>query len=160
MRRNRAWGVTWFAMALVVVLMLGWAIQAAAAAEEEPVGHPAGCNTCHVPHDAKGARLWPSQPGTQTQKGTVLSTISALCYSCHDGTYTPKGETFFENDGTSHPIDIKPSDRVKIPADYPLDREGKLTCTTCHNPHRTAKDKYLREGWGDGELCIACHVDK
>ena len=25
-----------------------------------PSGHPAGCSSCHVPHDAQGDRLWPT----------------------------------------------------------------------------------------------------
>lgn len=127
---------------------------------EKPVGHPGGCSTCHVPHDAGGNRLWPYAPSTKTEKGVVVSANDALCFSCHDGTVTTKGQHFFDKDGSTHPIDIKPSAKVKVPDTLPLDKEGKVVCTSCHNPHNTALKKYLRLSWDNGELCVACHSDK
>lgn len=124
-----------------------------------PEGHPAGCSVCHVPHSAAGERLWPYAPPSTTTKGTQLSMGSALCYSCHDGTLTSLGATFFEKDGSTHPIDVVPSDRVKVPKEFPLDSKGRITCASCHNPHKTAYDKYLRLPSENGELCVACHVN-
>lgn len=124
-----------------------------------PSGHPAGCSSCHVPHDAQGDRLWPYAPSMETTQGTQLSTGSALCYSCHDGTITELGATFFEQDGSSHPVDVVPSSRVTIPEGFPLDGQGRITCASCHNPHRTAYVNYLRLPADDGDLCVACHVN-
>lgn len=131
----------------------------APAGNKGPQGHPAGCATCHVPHSAAGEKLWPYAPPTTTTKGTQLSAGSALCYSCHDGTLTSLGATFFEKDGNTHPIDVVPSDRVKVPKEFPLDAKGRITCATCHNPHKTAYDKYLRMPADNGELCVACHIN-
>ena len=38
------------------------------------------CNYCHVPHKAKGARLWATAPPSLKGWGKV----GPLCYSCHD----------------------------------------------------------------------------
>jgi DmsE family decaheme c-type cytochrome len=38
-------------------------------------------------------------------------------------------------------------------------REGKLQCTSCHNPHGTANDKLLKEATVN-ETCYTCHAEK
>jgi DmsE family decaheme c-type cytochrome len=39
-------------------------------------------------------------------------------------------------------------------------REGKLECTTCHNPHGSQNVKMLREGNSINEACATCHAEK
>jgi DmsE family decaheme c-type cytochrome len=39
-------------------------------------------------------------------------------------------------------------------------REGKLTCTSCHNVHGTTNVRLLRKGDSVSELCTSCHPDK
>ena len=39
-------------------------------------------------------------------------------------------------------------------------REGKLECTTCHNPHGSQNVKMLREGGSITEACASCHNEK
>jgi DmsE family decaheme c-type cytochrome len=38
--------------------------------------------------------------------------------------------------------------------------EGKMTCTTCHNPHGSANVKQLRAGNSLNEACSSCHAEK
>ncbi|HLE81741.1 MAG TPA: DmsE family decaheme c-type cytochrome [Dehalococcoidia bacterium] len=38
-------------------------------------------------------------------------------------------------------------------------REGKLQCTSCHNPHGTITEKLIPEN-SVNELCYRCHLDK
>ena len=38
-------------------------------------------------------------------------------------------------------------------------REGKLQCTSCHNPHGTITEKLIAEN-SVNELCYRCHMDK
>jgi predicted CXXCH cytochrome family protein len=157
----------WLAvMVLVTVPALAAAGATAPAApqgkvQEGPKGHPSGCSACHVAHDAQGARLWPYAPNVKTEKGTPLSIGSALCYSCHDGTITAMGASFFDKDGSTHPIDVKPSPRVQVPKEFPLDDEGRMTCASCHDPHnkKGAIKDYLRLPADDGSLCVACHIN-
>lgn len=145
----------------VLVLTMAAPAMAAAATPAPPKGHPAGCSSCHVAHDAQGARLWPYAPNAKTEKGTPLSIGSSLCYSCHDGTITAMGASFFDKDGSTHPIDVKPSARCVIPKDFPLDDQGRITCASCHDPHnkKGAFADYLRMPADDGSLCVACHVN-
>ncbi len=162
----------WLAVVVAVALAAVPALAAAAPAtppapaasakvQEGPKGHPAGCSSCHVAHDAQGQRLWPYAPNVKTEKGTQLSIGSALCYSCHDGTITAMGASFFDKDGSTHPIDVKPSPRCQIPKEFPLDDQGKITCASCHDPHnkKGAIKDYLRMPADDGSLCVACHVN-
>ncbi|SJZ49361.1 cytochrome c3 family protein [Selenihalanaerobacter shriftii] len=131
------------------------------ASQPKSVGHPLnGCSSCHVPHGAGGDSLWPFAPQLKTKEGTELSSITALCYSCHDGTITNKGKHFFEKDGSTHPIGIKPSNLVNIPDNYSVDSEGRMTCATCHNPHKSNTKNYLRISNKGGALCLSCHQNK
>jgi DmsE family decaheme c-type cytochrome len=38
--------------------------------------------------------------------------------------------------------------------------EGKMECTTCHNPHGSQNVKMLREGSSVVEACTSCHAEK
>ena len=88
------------------------------------------CFGCHALTD-NGMRLRLKMP------------ISELCKDCHKDMHT-------FND---HAVDIKPSMSVQ---DLPLDRQGHITCITCHEPHGlTGNVKLLRAR--PSELCGICH---
>ena len=38
--------------------------------------------------------------------------------------------------------------------------EGKMNCSTCHNPHGSTSVRLLRVGESVGDLCGSCHADK
>jgi len=143
---------------LVLMLLFGSRVLAV---ELESVGHPLnGCSSCHLPHGASGNKLWAFSPNLQTEEGTKLISINALCYSCHDGTITDKGKDFFDAKETTHPVGIKIPSYMTIPKDFPLDKKGRMTCGTCHNPHNSDAESYLRVSNKKGRLCISCHVNK
>jgi predicted CXXCH cytochrome family protein len=160
----------WLAVVVLALIMVAPALAEATPTAPSPAapaapaakGHPGGCASCHVAHDSQGARLWPYAPNAKTEKGTPLSLGSALCYSCHDGTITAMGASFFDKDGSTHPIDVKPSVRCVVPKDFPVDDQGNITCASCHDPHNKggkALASYLRMPSDDGTLCTACHVN-
>jgi DmsE family decaheme c-type cytochrome len=39
-------------------------------------------------------------------------------------------------------------------------REGKMQCSTCHNPHGATNVRLLRKGDSLAEMCTSCHADK
>jgi DmsE family decaheme c-type cytochrome len=39
-------------------------------------------------------------------------------------------------------------------------REGKMQCSTCHNPHGSMNVRMLRRGESLAETCTSCHADK
>ena len=59
-----------------------------------------------------------------------------LCYGCH--------------------TDVKSN--FALPFHHRVD-EGLLTCTDCHNPHGTFKDKLLRSNADENAICTKCHAD-
>lgn len=54
---------------------------------------------------------------------------------------------------TSHPVDVIPSDRVRIPAGWPLSRSGRITCYTCHYaiPERPRTQGPMLRAWSDDD---------
>ena len=86
------------------------------------------CTTCHL--DAA-----PQKAG-ELKKG-----LSALCLDCHPDRRAP----------AEHKVDMVPPMKVK---GLPL-TDGKMTCATCHDPHRNLHGKLLRMNPRD--LCIVCH---
>jgi predicted CXXCH cytochrome family protein len=136
------------------------------------------CSACHLPHGA-----------ARSLEGAADFT-SRLCLSCHGQGKIAANERL---QGFSHPVDVAPFaertpgevyravDVTKEDLDLPLfspagvaDRNGRMTCDTCHNPHRwrsdtttgeTRKDvpgdrttSFLRRG--SPEICRSCHDGK
>lgn len=49
--------------------------------------------------------------------------------------------------------------RIDRSGHMPL-REGKMACSTCHNPHGSTSVKMLAKGDSIAEMCTSCHADK
>lgn len=65
----------------------------------------------------------------------------------------------------NHPVDIVPSDSVRIPGDWPVRADGSIHCYTCHQeiPRQNARDPQLRgvDGrWFEkSAFCMSCHTE-
>lgn len=91
------------------------------------------CSECHKPHGGSGGGVSPL---------LIEESESLLCARCHQET----------ND---HPVDIAPK-RAKVPKELPLDKDGKIVCSTCHDSHNTSQyPKMLR--LNANALCSKCH---
>lgn len=86
------------------------------------------CSLCHIMGAGKAA-------------GRLLKPAAQLCQDCH-----PE-----RSGGREHAVDIAPSMAVTR---LPL-QNGKLTCVTCHDPHRNRYGSLLRVR--PRELCRVCH---
>lgn len=84
------------------------------------------CSDCHFPHSSDRRDFFMKLPGND------------LCLSCHQG----KIATHL------HPYGKPPSKELNIK----LDKEGNLTCLSCHNPHASDEPKMLPKGG-----CDYCH---
>jgi predicted CXXCH cytochrome family protein len=145
--------------------------------EGKTVAEAGICSACHLPH--KAARELREGPDFTTQ----------LCLSCHSKENI--AEKAIPADYT-HPLNTKPFDRkdadvltvMSVEKDkltLPLfnkfgvqDRDGEITCTTCHDPHRwradSAEGEIRKDVKGDKttsflrksapEICRECHNDK
>jgi predicted CXXCH cytochrome family protein len=120
------------------------------------------CNYCHVPHKAKGARLWPTAPPSLKGWGKV----GPLCYSCHDGIaivspYVDASNTAFNP--KSHGLDLNmiPQGDNASQSGLPY-TEGnenfRMECSTCHNPHDNTNRPFLRVTIN--EICLKCHQNR
>jgi hypothetical protein len=97
------------------------------------------CVVCHVAAPAEGT----SRRDAAVKFG---GDIVALCSSCHSG-YRHM-----------HPVKIAVAPEMKSPGDLPLDKDGKITCITCHDVMEKMEVHRKRKLIGR-QLCLNCHVD-
>jgi DmsE family decaheme c-type cytochrome len=107
------------------------------------------CLSCHT----KGARLF--------WNGSAHEARDVACTNCHkvmeavsDKAQLAKA-TEIETCGTCH---LQKRAQTMRSSHMPL-REGKMTCTSCHNPHGTVTQTLLKEQ-GVNETCYRCHTEK
>ncbi|MFQ5354164.1 MAG: cytochrome c3 family protein [Thermodesulfobacteriota bacterium] len=92
------------------------------------------CLDCHIKRPAPGEK-----------NPTLRKDVTPLCLECHT-----------QEDGLTHPVDIKPS--MEVPSFLPLDWRGMVTCVTCHEVHKhgfgASHMRTRAEGQG---FCLLCH---
>jgi len=125
------------------------------------------CSACHLPH--KAARQ--PAPGTPASEG--------LCLNCHSPGHVAEKAGL---KGAQHPLALRPA--AMNPASQPAlplfndlgfqDRDGKMTCATCHDPHRWGADAAAGPAGKDAPanrqtsflrkqaplICRECHANK
>jgi predicted CXXCH cytochrome family protein len=101
-----------------------------------PKGHLEGsdCAQCHL-----GGRNVDAQ-----QAGMLVASQETLCAKCHPGASQ-----------ASHPSGLKPA--APLPAGYPADWKGDLTCSTCHEVHGSTRG-LIRGALAGKPLCLLCHA--
>jgi len=143
MRCNRpgAWG-RFLPVACALLLLAG----GAAAAERKKFDNPHGskdpkvCLVCHISTPPEGSS--PRKENNLRFGGDVL----ALCSSCH------------REYRHMHPVKIAVAPDMKSPEDLPLDKDGKITCITCHDVMEGHGVVRKRRIVGKA-LCLNCHAD-
>jgi DmsE family decaheme c-type cytochrome len=107
------------------------------------------CTACH---DRGTHALWSGSQHDQRNVG---------CVTCHS-VHAPKGDkqikavSQMELCGTCHKNIVNRQHRF---THMPV-REGKLQCTSCHNPHGSANVKLLKVGTTVDDACTSCHSEK
>lgn len=107
------------------------------------------CTSCHNrgPH-----LLW---------EGSAHESRDVACTSCHKvmDNVTPRAQlakaTEMETCGTCH---LQQKAKQFRSAHMPL-REGKMNCSSCHNPHGTVTPALLKET-SPNDTCFTCHAEK
>lgn len=144
-----------------------------------------GCETCHGPGQAHVED--PTKPGSIRRFESLKARdASAVCLACHErGTHG-----FWQGSQhdarnlsclTCHSVhgaksssaqlvevgEIQLCARCHQPEAMKIRRashmpllEGKMTCSSCHNPHWSANVRLLRAGNWINESCISCHAEK
>lgn len=108
------------------------------------------CLTCHNGRNTQ--MLW---GGSQHEQRDVACTD---CHSNHSGQGEKrlKAESELEVCGECHRNIVNKQYRLNH---MPV-REGKLECSSCHNPHGSANVKLLKTGTTTVEACVSCHPEK
>jgi DmsE family decaheme c-type cytochrome len=109
-----------------------------------------GCLTCHNRGDHAE---W---------EGSPHDARNVSCLSCHS-VHAPKSEkaqltkvTQVETCVQCHKQEVN---KLRRSAHMPV-REGKMECSSCHNPHGSTNVRMLREGNSVNESCVSCHAEK
>ncbi|MBI5416543.1 cytochrome c3 family protein [Candidatus Poribacteria bacterium] len=98
-----------------------------------------------------------------------LAADEDICYGCHDGSVLDSRMKIRKYMETRHPVGNIPSKKISIPANFPLDKNGRLYCGTCHSAHGGLEDEnvedvekgtFMRYPNKNSKLCVMCHVDK
>jgi predicted CXXCH cytochrome family protein len=129
------------------------------------------------PYDSSTLTVSPEQP----------TGSSRLCLSCHDGTialgnllHAPgvtispigpiQGRTLLGTDLTDdHPVSFIFDEHLAVlngelvspstlTGAVQLDREDRVQCTSCHDPHSDTFPKFLVASVENGDLCVRCHA--
>jgi DmsE family decaheme c-type cytochrome len=108
------------------------------------------CLSCHTrsPHT-----LW---------SGSAHDARNLSCVTCHSvhEPVAPKAQlkaaSEIELCGSCHRVQAT---KIKRVSHMPL-AEGKMECSSCHNPHGSTNVRQLRVGNWINESCISCHTDK
>lgn len=108
------------------------------------------CLTCHT----RGAHaLW---------SGSAHDARDLSCTTCHSvhagksSAFQLKAATQLELCGTCHRAQVVKMNRT---AHMPV-REGKMDCSSCHNPHGATNVRLLKTGNWINESCATCHAEK
>src|SRR6187397_2641911 len=115
---------------------------------------PADINaTCTACHNRGEHALW---DGSQHERRDVSCTT---CHSLHkplseEGSLKAKTET-----EVCMPCHREKAAKLDRSGHMPL-REGKMACSSCHNPHGSTNVKLLKTGNTVNESCTSCHAEK
>ena len=144
-----------------------------------------GCESCHGPGqahvDGGGDKTKIKQFGSMSARA-----VSETCTSCHNrsehnnwvggkhdarnvscttchSVHAPKSEKgqlkAETQEETCKACHQKEVNKIHKSSHMPV-REGKMECTSCHNPHGSDNVKMLRVGNSIAESCASCHAEK
>ncbi len=140
---RRAWAVAFAAAGFALVTAApGTGADRRGGRADNPHAHKdrKACIVCHVSAPAEGSA--PAKENNLRFGGDMV----ALCSSCH------------ESYKHMHPVKIAVAPDMKSPEDLPLDRDGKITCVTCHDAME-ASGVHRRRRLVGRALCLNCHEE-
>lgn len=109
------------------------------------LGKAAGNRPFHPNLECAGCHL-AGQGTTEINAAQLTASQEVLCGQCHRGALE-----------LSHPTGFRPA-RL-LPADYPLDWKGDMTCGSCHDIHQ-GKAGLVRGDKTGKALCLSCHEER
>ena len=125
------------------------------------------CTGCHGIHTAKGdviIGVAPNAKAVNPKTKKPFGGITALCIACHETMENGGMGILPVSAAMSHPYNVTPDPKVATVPSMLL-RDGKLECSSCHDPHPSNPNfKYLRVDTKGGAVmqgfCGICHGSK
>ncbi|HQZ39670.1 MAG TPA: DmsE family decaheme c-type cytochrome [Vicinamibacterales bacterium] len=143
-----------------------------------------GCETCHGPGEAHSQD--PENVKLRQFDHLSAKAVSDTCATCHNrGEHAnwqgSQHEVRNVSCVTCHSVHSPKSPKAQLKAVNQLQlcatchrdkvnkldrsghmpvREGKMECTSCHNPHGSTNVRLLRAGNSINESCASCHAEK
>jgi DmsE family decaheme c-type cytochrome len=116
------------------------------------------------PRDVSDTCLTCHSRGNHTQwAGGMHDARNMSCATCHS-VHKPKSEksqlkavSIVDTCRSCHTTEVA---KLQRNVGHMPVREGKMTCTSCHNPHGTTNARMLRTGNWLNETCTGCHAEK
>ena len=101
---------------------------------------PNVCSYCHIPHNAAGEKIWSKWANEARLTSGPSTAMGNMCYTCHDGTVTWRGQIAFGS----------PSQQHKIPAGQ--------DCDMCHSVHDNTNFRFMKVAQiVEFTYCPSCH---
>ena len=101
-----------------------------------------GCEVCHAKTPVFGKDT--------SRTVTFVASINLTCLRCHQDVPHPGNAV--------HTVALDRTEASAVPDYLPLDRAGRITCATCHNPHlEEVREHKLRESLEGMAICGSCH---
>ena len=148
---------------LILVLISAYSTTLSAATSGLTRNSSRECSMCHI--------RWVDEFKTEGTKDLLIDypktrqvASEMMCYSCHDGSIVDSRWRVWET--SRHKTGEKPSDKITVPPEYPLDSKGRMQCYTCHSAHGVeggtdmATAIFLREPNVNSSMCRKCHQGK
>jgi predicted CXXCH cytochrome family protein len=114
------------------------------------------CSTCHSVHAAKSPQAGPASMAYGVGAAEATGGQPGLAAHAQGSNAQLNAATEMELCARCHRDKVVKLDRS---GHMPV-REGKMTCSTCHNPHGATNERALRHGTTPTESCGTCHADK
>ena len=120
------------------------------------------CSNIHM--HSPGDWAWHRRRSLAASVGLAVTLIAISGMPGSGGAYAAKASPACGPGVTNHPVGVVPSASVIIPADWPVDDNGTITCLTCHREvpaHSALSEPRLRGGDGPAaggvKFCARCH---
>lgn len=152
-------------MTLAVVVRLCGSLSAGEVPPDDFL-KPDSAKECAICHYQWVDTFFESHTGTQIAERPERPLVAEaeMCFSCHDGSTVDSRKRVFND--RRHQVGITPSEKITVPAEFPLDNQGRMTCATCHSAHGVStepgieKTIFLRTSHENSRMCEMCHADK
>jgi predicted CXXCH cytochrome family protein len=107
-----------------------------------------GCVFCHDRPPVKGLE--------RAADLYFVSQVKMICLRCHED-LSDQDASHMGKPPTPAILQRLRGYAAEKAIEFPLDRDGRFTCTTCHNAHFSVKDKQHKTRIPRREMCALCH---